>query len=353
MPEFRRPPVSTPHSVEYANFEPPSSNPSAFHRSGRSTPREAALGRKWHQEHLFQASLRPERPVRRRSKSVDHVRMARTASEARRNAHLYGSGGLGVPISSAEKAVEDPDWRAGSKAYCDSHFFSTLREWKECRDVRLDTPDDWRVSSKDLSANTVNVGHDLTTNDAYGWKTASPIWTQEEFKRRLREYPEEDAVDIRDSEDPHAPVKDKKNVAGTDLGNIYRSSLQCNVLTPEMADKQFMHSLRNTYRIRPEEYQRKRRTNLNLPQFKTLDPEQLTKAKRLFISLDLEGSGQRLDPEDVRRFLTSLGHKPSDKAVKQLLTAAEEGHFDAKHQLKEFARLYHGITSESARKRAD
>ena len=50
------------------------------------------------------------------------------------------------------------------------------------------------------------------------------------------------------------------------------------------------------------------------------------------------GLGRRLDAEEVRKLCVSLGHKTRDKAVKQLLEAADEGTKDAKLQVKEFAR---------------
>jgi hypothetical protein len=57
---------------------------------------------------------------------------------------------------------------------------------------------------------------------------------------------------------------------------------------------------------------------------------------------DLDGSGT-IDKEEIRKFLTSMGHKSTGKAVENLIKAADEGTKDSKLALKEFARVYHGV----------
>ena len=236
--------------------------------------------------------------------------------------------------------------------YAHATFSETLRSWPRCRDVKETTRGDWRVSTEDPLASKIRgeqtgvvgaYGHDMSTNDTEGWRTASPVWTQIKFQSILRDYKGVDvAHDEQGAVTGLAARKDKKHVAGTDLGNIYRSSLMCNVLTPESADKYFMGSMRSSERVMTDDYQRKRRANLNLPQFKSLTPEQVTKARRIFASIDLDGSGT-IDADEMRKFLTSMGHKTSDKAVKKLLQAADEGVSDCKASVMEFCRLYHGL----------
>ena len=94
------------------------------------------------------------------------------------------------------------------------------------------------------------------------------------------------------------------------------------MLSTARADEHFLGSLRSAPRQTAEEYQRRRRAHLNLPQYKELTPEQQTKAKRLFASIDLDGSGS-IDAEELRKFLVGIGHKSSDKHVKKLLEAAD------------------------------
>ena len=48
--------------------------------------------------------------------------------------------------------------------------------------------------------------------------------------------------------------------------------------------------------------------NLTVPQFKDLDAAEVSKAKRLFAQIDVDGSGT-VDAEELRKFLTGLGHK--------------------------------------------
>ena len=60
------------------------------------------------------------------------------------------------------------------------------------------------------------------------------------------------------------------------------------------------------------------------------------------VCADLDGSGS-IDAEEIRKFLVSMGHKSTGKAVDQLIKAVDEGTKDSKLALKEFARMYHGL----------
>jgi hypothetical protein len=314
-------------------------------RSGRLTPRESQLGHNPTAERLWRETLRPPEEGRRRRRASSAPR-ARTASEARRQAGLYGAG-----ISAAEKADDkDSEWRCGSYRYANTLFCSTLREWNGLRDMKDSdreglTPD-WRVSSANtmgLKAGEGAYGHDLSLNDTEGWKRSSPIWVESTFRDGLRDYKARD-VGHDEHGNPISPVKlgkDKKFAAGTDLGNIYRSSKQCNVLSTARADEHFMGSLRSGGATSPDEYQRRRRAHLNLPQFKDLSKEEIAKAKRVFEQIDLDGSGT-IDADEMRKFLATLGHKPTDKAVAKLIETVDEG-VKGLQTLKEFARLHHGL----------
>ena len=235
---------------------------------------------------------------------------------------------------------------AAQYRYCDAHFYDTLRSWSGLRDVKETTRKDWRVSSADnhgLKAGEGAYGHDFSNNDADGWKRSSPAWVEQTFRGGLRDYK---GVDVGKDECGRArgmaSKKDEKFQKGTDMGNIYRERKQKDRLTTERADEHFLGSLRSAPKQSAEEYQRKRRANLNLPQFRELTPEQLTKAKRVFAAIDLDGSGS-IDADELKKFLVGLGHKPTDKGVQKLLSAADEGVKDMKASLKEFARLYHGM----------
>lgn len=182
----------------------------------------------------------------------------------------------------------------------------------------------------------------MTHNTTEGWQTASPVYVDANFKGELRNYKGEDVGFSAQGANKAHGTKDKKHMAGTNLGSIYRDRKKCNVLSTAMADKHFLGSLRSEQRMSTEEYQQKRRQNLNLPQFRELSSEQVTKAKRLFASIDLDGSGT-LDAEELRKFLQGMGHESGSKAVQKLLKAADEGVKDSKLQLQEFCRVYHGL----------
>lgn len=306
-------------------------------RSGRTTPRETALGR--HPcEKAFRANLRvDDRPRRPRARSAGPVRGS--AADARRHAHMYGES---AGISAAENERDD-DWRASSRRYCNSHFYDTLRSWHGLRDVRETTRGDWRVSSADnlgMKGAEGAYGHDQSTNDADGWKRSSSVWVESSFRGGLRDYK---GVDMRDEVGrAKGTEKDQKHQAGTNLGSIYRSTKQAEVLTAARADETFLGSLRAAAPRRAEDYQRTRRAHLNLPQYRDLSAEQVTKAKRVFATIDLDGSGS-VDADEIRKFLVSMGHKSTGKAVDQLIKSVEEGPQNSKLALKEFARLYHGL----------
>lgn len=127
-------------------------------------------------------------------------------------------------------------------------------------------------------------GHDQSTNNAEDWRRSSPIWVEGSFRGGLRDYK---GVDMGYDElgRSKATEKDKKNVAGTNLGSIWRSTKQCNVLSTARADQHFTSSLRSEPRRTAEDYQRTRRSHLNLPQYRDLTQEQVTKASRIFASI--------------------------------------------------------------------
>ena len=100
---------------------------------------------------------------------------------------------------------------------------------------------------------------------------------------------------------PKEVTKDQKHKApvGESLGSIYRSSKQANVLTTANADDFFMGSLRSAPMQSAAEYQRNRRAKLNLPQYKELTPAEISKAKRVWDSIDLDNSGT-IDVEELK-----------------------------------------------------
>lgn len=323
-------------------------------RSGRTTPRESQLGRHAGAENGWKRTLRPE----------EHVRRPRRASSAgpatsRRDAH-YGNDYK--PMSAAEKVDgKDGDWRCGSYRYANAQFYSTLREWTGKRDVADSTPPDWRVHGAPGSGTTykgsataaANWGHDMSLNDADGWKRSSTPWVEKSFREGLRAYAPskrgggviEGDVAYDEEGRPKEVTKDQKHKApvGESLGSIYRSSKQANVLTTANADDFFMGSLRSAPMQSAAEYQRNRRAKLNLPQYKELTPAEISKAKRVWDSIDLDNSGT-IDVEELKKFLVALGHRATDKNVQKLINAAEHEAADMKQRLRDFAKMFHGIS---------
>jgi len=263
----------------------------------------------------------------------------------------------GAPTSAAEKADgKDQDWRCGSYRYANARFYEQLRSWEGKRDVKDSTPPDWRVrggvDQMGMKGGEGAYGHDLSLNDADGWKRSSSIWVESTFRSGLRAYQpsakgHSDAADVSLDENgnPKVPEKDRKHMApaGETLGSIYRSSKQANVLSTARADEHFMGSLRSGPPESAAEYQRKRRAKLGLPQFKELSKDDIAKAKRIFASIDLGGSSGGVDTADLKHFFAALGHKTTDKEVVRLLKMAEAGTADMTHELKEFARQYHKL----------
>jgi len=130
--------------------------------------------------------------------------------------------------------------------YCDAHFYGSLRSWQGLRDVKETTRSDWRVSAADtmgMKGGEGAYGHDASSNDADGWKRSSAIWVERGFRGGLRDY---EGVDLGYNElgGARATGKDAKQSFGTDLGSIYRSTKQCNVLSTARADEHFLGSLR-------------------------------------------------------------------------------------------------------------
>ena len=102
-------------------------------------------------------------------------------------------------------------------------------------DVQHTTPADWRVSTADNLRLGDGGGHDMSSNDAQGWRTASSVCVAKQFQAGLRDYA---GVDIGASDDPHAPR--------TKYGGIAReSSPDHRRLTTTNADKYFFASLRD------------------------------------------------------------------------------------------------------------
>jgi len=246
-----------------------------------------------------------------------------------------------------EKAADDADWRAGSFRYCNAHFHDTLRSWDGDMDIGTRTPKNWRVSAADLLAGGSRRADELSLNDADGWRCSKSIWCEDLFRNGLRNYKGQD-VALDEHGNPRNLEKEGRKIRGdvsAGLGaSIYRPTKQANTMSTEKADEVFQESLRSTSTVDKDAYQRRRRRNLNLPQFKDLDAAEVSKAKRLFAQIDVDGSGT-VDAEELRKFLTGLGHKVEGgtKAVQDLIKQADEGASDCKLAMKEFARLYHGL----------
>ena len=263
-------------------------------------------------------------------------------------------------MSAAEKAEgKDSEWRCGSFRYANTIFYETLRSWDGKRDVKDSTPPDWRANGSPGSGTTyngpataaANWGHDMSLNDADGWKRSSATWVESSFRDGLRAYAPskrgnsvEGDVALDEDGSPKVLPKDQKHSApvGESLGSIYRSSLQANVLTTARADEHFMGSLRSASMESAAEYQRKRRAKLNLPQYKELTPTEVSTAKRVWASIDLDNSGL-IEVDELKKFLGALGHRATDKNVQKLIDAAEHGAEDMKPRLKEFAKTFHGL----------
>ena len=309
-------------------------------RSGRTTPREAQLGRQAYAERMFKGSLRPDEGGMRRRR--------RPASAGPPTSRRDMNGPGGASTSAAEKADgTDGDWRCGSHRYANAKFYETLRAWDGLRDVKDMTPPDWRGGGggstyKGSATAAANWGHDMSLNDADGWRRSAPVWVEKTFRGGLRDYPSMD-IALDEMGNPKMPEKDKKHMApaGEMLGSIYRSKKQSEVLTTAMADRHFMGSMRGTPPTSAAEYQRKRRAKMGLPIFKELSQDQEAKAKRIFAQLDFGPGG--IDVEALQNFFAALGHKPTSKEPKRLTAAAEERTADMKSQLRDFARSFHGL----------
>lgn len=252
----------------------------------------------------------------------------------------------------ADKAAEkDADWRCGSYRYCNSHFYDTLRSWNggDDLDMRHRTPKDWRVSTADtLGLGGTAFGHDLTLNDLEGWRRSSRIWVEKQFRGGMRDYPGQD-VAFDETGAPRQQAKVVGDVSSGQGASIYRPKIQANTMSTARADECFLGSLRTDEVFDRDEYQRRRRRNLNLPQvrpprrapsqaldvrplevrspppilpsqhpqYKDLRPEVISKAKRLFAQIDLDGSGS-VDSDELRKFLKALGHSEKKKALRSL-----------------------------------
>jgi len=127
-------------------------------------------------------------------------------------------------------------------------------------------------------------GHDLSNNDADGWKRSSAIWVEGTFRSGLRDYKGVD-MGFTEEGETKSTGKDQKQAQGTNLGSIYRSSKQSSVLSTARADEHFLGSLRSEPLRSQDDYQRTRRSHLNLPQYKDLTPEQEKKVRRIFASI--------------------------------------------------------------------
>ena len=208
------------------------------------------------------------------------------------------------------------------------------------------TRKDWR-GVDDVDRRGMRRGH-ADKEDLDELKKKSDVWVEEHFREELRHYPKDDEIGrsfdtgLRDKELAFAKEKKPLRPAGDELGSIYRKVKQSDKLRQEDADEYFQESLRSEQRMSPDEYQRRRRAHLKLPRFRNLSPDQVTKAKRIFASIDLDGSGS-VAGEDMRKFLVAIGYKESDKAVKKLIEDADKGSKDSKVHLKEFVSLYHGM----------
>lgn len=306
--------------------------------SGRTTPREARLsGNHAPTNNFFRSSLRPDggsKDRRRRSHSFG-------ARGSRREEMARGEGYSKAADRAAEK---DADWRCGSYRYCNSMFYDTLRSWDggDELDVRHRTPPDWRVSTEDnLGLGGTAFGHDLSNNDAQGWRRSSSVWVEKQFRSGMRDYKGQD-VAFNEDGTRRAQSKIVGDVSSGQGASIYRSKVQANVMSTARADECFLGSLRSTGTVDADEYQRRRRRNLNLPQYKELPREDVAKAKRLFAQIDMDASGS-IDADELRAFLKSIGHSEKSKAVQELIKQADEGAKDCKLQIREFCRLYHGL----------
>ena len=246
----------------------------------------------------------------------------------------------------ADKAAEkDADWRCGSFRYANAQFYDSLRSWNGKADIATRTPKDWRVSTADrmgLGPGGGAYGHDFSGNNADDWRRSSPIWVEKQFREKMNVYP---GRDVGFNEEGHerkeANAKAKIGISGE---SIWRDQKQANRLSTAKADACFESSLRSSSVSDRDEYQRRRRRNLNLPAYKDIPPDEVSKAKRLFAQIDLNQDGS-IDQDELKKFLSTLGHKVQGgpKAVQDLIKAADEGAADCRLQIKEFARVYNGL----------
>uniref|UniRef100_A0A7S2MYF3 EF-hand domain-containing protein n=1 Tax=Haptolina brevifila TaxID=156173 RepID=A0A7S2MYF3_9EUKA len=310
--------------------------------SGRTTPREARMsGNHPPTETHFRTTLRPgfREKVRPRARSAG----------PRSQRDIINEGG-DFSRAADKAAANDAEWRCGSYRYANAHFYDTLRSWDGKTDISTRTPKDWRVSAADTmglggTSGGLN-GHtsaDLSLNDAEGWRRSSSTWVEKQFRNNMRAYPGQDV-----GFDEHGiPKKQGKIVGDVSSGQgdtIYRKKKQSDSLSTYRAHQHFSGSLRSSESVDADEYARRRRRNLNLPQYKDLPAEVISKSKRLFAQIDADGSGT-VDAQELRKFLEGMGHKVEggNKAIQELMKQADEGATDCKLAIKEFARLYHGL----------
>jgi len=287
----------------------------------------------------FRQSLRPDD-----ARKDKYRRRARSAPRTRRDDINEG----GNFSRAADKAAEkDADWRCGSFRYANAQFYDSLRSWNGKADIATRTPKDWRVSSADLmkagaaAAGVGAYGHDFSGNNADDWRRSSPIWVEKQFREKMNVY---EGHDVAYGEDGHIKRENAKSGVGIVGESIWRDAKQASRLSTAKADQFFEGSLRSTDTVDRDEYQRRRRRNLNLPAFKDIPATEVSKAKRLFAQIDLNGDGS-IDAEELKTFLGTLGHKVQGgpQAVQDLIKAADEGAPDCKLQIKEFARVYNGL----------
>lgn len=216
-----------PISAEALRGAPPPASalrPTRAHPRGEWVGDKVTLGAHHHATRTLLGTLRPQNNAR--------TRVRRSASAPRTGRERHGVESVGR----AEKAEDrDADWRCGQQSYCESHFYSSLRSWNGLTDVRDTTPADWRVSTADTLRMGDQGGHDMSSNDAQGWRSASSVYVGKQFQSGLRDY---EGVDIAASDDPAAPKKKHSGIAR-------ESSPDHRRLTSTNADRYFFASLRD------------------------------------------------------------------------------------------------------------
>lgn len=105
--------------------------------------------------------------------------------------------------------------------------------------------------------------------------------------------------------------------------------------------------MKPTRRIRASKEEAKWHVEEKWAPLRRLSTPELGAARRMFFTLDKDGSGS-IDAEELGQAMRQLGQNPTEKELQELIKSVDEGDCDGKIQLREFLNLYtRGLDTQS------